>query len=279
MDVDLDARQSIVDPSGYFGARFDAGDVQWSEAHRAWVVLGHDALSEAFRDAETLSADRVSVLERVAADRPAEFRVVVELLSGWMIFRDPPVHTRLRVPVRSAFTTRRVNDLRPLVDEIVADAFDAMTRAAIDGAADLTTHVARPVPALVIGALLDVEPDDRPRLQRWSDDLAAIVFSLSPAATPPEGVVHAATAFREFFAPLVERAAGSDDGSLIGRIAALGDTFDTTELIGMCTMLLFAGHETTTSLIQAIAATLLERPDLESRLRSIRRWSTPPSRR
>lgn len=270
MTIDLDSRESVVDPAAYFGRHLDDGDVQWSEAHRSWVVLGHQAVSDAFRDAGMLSADRVSVLERVASNRPQAFRIVVELLSGWMIFRDPPIHTRLRVPVRTAFTSKRVNDLVPLVDEIVGDAFDAMVDAAEDGAGDLTTFVARPVPALVIGALLDVAPHDRPQLQQWSDALAGIVFSLSPAATPAEGVVQAAEAFRDFFAPLVSDATarrGDDTDSLVARIARLSEDFDTTELIGMCTMLLFAGHETTTSLIQAITATLLERPDLERRLR------------
>lgn len=273
MTIDLDSRESVVDPAGYFGRHLEHGDVQWSDLHRSWVVLGHQAVSDAFRDAEALSADRVSVLERVASDRPDAFRVVVELLSGWMIFRDPPIHTRLRVPVRSAFTTRRVHELGPLVDQIVGEAFDSMVDAADGDTADLTAHVARPVPALVIGALLDVAPEDRPQLQQWSDALAGIVFSLSPAATPADGVVTAAEAFRDFFAPLVQDSMdGRNDESdesdgLVAKIARLGDDFDTTELIGMCTMLLFAGHETTTSLIQAITATLLERPDLERRLR------------
>lgn len=264
--LDLADPASITDPAGYFAPWFERGDVHWSEHHRAWVVIGHEALSEAFRDAHTLSADRITVLDRVAADRPAAFATVVELLSGWMIFRDPPVHTRLRLPVRSAFTTRRVADLGPLVDEIVDDAIATMRAASVGGALDLTQHVSRPVPALVIGALLGVDPSDRPLLQHWSDDLASIVFSLSPRATPPDAAIRAAEAFQEFFGDLVVRA-GHDD-SLIGRIAELDDTFAAEELVGMCTMLLFAGHETTTSLIQNQTALLLERPDLEAALRA-----------
>lgn len=265
--LDLADPASITDPAGYFAPWFEQGDVHWSEHHGAWVVIGHDVLSEAFRDAETLSADRITVLERVAADRPAAFATVVELLSGWMIFRDPPAHTRLRLPVRSAFTSRRVADLGPLVDEIVNEAIATMRAASVDGALDLTHHVSRPVPALVIGALLGVDPADRPLLQHWSDDLASIVFSLSPRATPPDAAIRAAQAFREFFGDLVVRA-GHDDDSLIGRIAELDDTFAPDELVGMCTMLLFAGHETTTSLIQNQTALLLERPGLEAALRA-----------
>lgn len=272
MGIDLGSATSITDPATAFAPWIEAGDVHWSDAQRGWAVIGHDAVAEAFRDASTLSADRITVLERVAAERPDGFRVVVELLSGWMIFRDPPTHTRLRTPVRSAFTTRRVTDLTSLVEALVEDAFDEMAAAAeLDGAGsgcDFTTHVARPVPALVIGALLGVDPGDRTRLQEWSDDLASIVFSLSPRSTPPSGAMRAAASFRQLFSGLVETARQNDDDSLVGRIAALDETFEADELVGMCTMLLFAGHETTTSLLQNMVATLLEQPALADQLRS-----------
>jgi cytochrome P450 len=265
-DIDLGARRSIVDPAGYFGPWIEHGDVHWSDVHRGWVVLGHAAVADAFKEGELLSADRVTTLERVAASRPEEFRSVVEILSSWMIFRDPPEHTRLRAPVRAAFTARRVADLGPLIDEIVDQAIDDMVAGAVDGAGDLTDHLAKPVPALVIGALLGVEPADRPRLQAWSDDLATLVFSLDPRSTPSASLITAARGFRDLFGRLVEDRRGDD--SLVGHIAAADDAFDAAELISMCTMLLFAGHETTTSLIQNAVATLLERPDLLSALRA-----------
>ena len=63
-------------------------------------------MSAAFRDTR-LSADRIEPLQRLADERPEEFGAVVELLSGWMIFRDPPAHTHLRDPVRRAVPCTR----------------------------------------------------------------------------------------------------------------------------------------------------------------------------
>ena len=268
MSIDLGCAASVSDPARYFAPWSEDGDVHWSDSQRGWAVVGHAAVAEAFRDSTTLSADRITTLERVAARRSAEFGAVVELLSGWMIFRDPPAHTRLRSPVGAAFTPRRVTDLVPTIDAIVDEAIDTMVASARDGAADLTEHVARPVPALVVGALLGVDPADRPRLQQWSDDLAAIVFSLSPSSTPVAGVVDAAESFRRFFGEMVRAAPERDPGSLVARIATLDTTFELAELVGMCTLLLFAGHETTTSLIQNMASLLLERPALAARLRA-----------
>jgi len=264
--LDLGCEEALVDPVGYFGPWFERGDVHPHADPRGFAVIGHVAVADAFKDAETLSADRVSVLERVAARHGEDFRLVVELLSGWTIFRDPPVHTRLRVPVRSAFTHRRVTALEGMVEEIFERAFDDMEANAVDGVGDLTGRVAKPVPAQVIGALLGVDESDRHLLQGWSDDLAAIVFTVRPSETPPEGVVRAARAFHEFFGRLVDEARG-DESTLLGRIAALDTTFSRTELVGLCTMLLFAGHETTTSFIQHLTALLMEQPELADRLR------------
>lgn len=264
--LELGCSESIDDPVGYFGRWFDRGDVHPHADPRGFAIIGHAAVADAFKDAETLSADRVSVLERVAARHGEEFRLVVELLSGWTIFRDPPVHTRLRKPVQSAFTHRRVTALEGMVEEIFERAFDDMEAHAVDGVGDLTGRVSKPVPAQVIGALLGVDDSDRHLLQDWSDELAAIVFTVRPSETPPEGVVRAARAFHDFFGRLVDGARG-DESTLLGRIAALDTTFSRTELVGLCTMLLFAGHETTTSFIQHLTALLMEQPDLAEELR------------
>ena len=80
--IDLESSGAIARPAEYFAEHRGGGPVQWSDAHRAWLVLDHAELSDAFRDGERLSADRISPLERVARDRPAAFGKVVELLSG-----------------------------------------------------------------------------------------------------------------------------------------------------------------------------------------------------
>jgi len=260
--LDLGSPAAIVDPAGAFAPWLAVGDVHRHARPKGWAVLGHAAVAEAFRDAERLSADRVVVLERVAAERGDELSLVVELLAGWMIFRDPPAHTRLRVPVRDAFTHRRVQGLAGLVEEVVEQAFDDL-EGSVDG--DLTATVAKPVPALVIGALLGLPPEERTLLQGWSDDLAAIVFSLDPRATVPGPVVRAARAFHGLFGRLVD---DPPPGGLVERIAEAVDGFSRTELVGMCTMLLFAGHETTTTMIQNATALLLERPELAEQLRA-----------
>src|SRR3990172_9710959 len=124
MDADLGSAESIRDPTGYFrAAREWGGDVQWSAPQRAWLVLSHAEVETAFRDSERLSADRSETFQRAAARHSPAFGIVVELLAGWMNFRDDPAHKRLREPVRAAFTPRAVGaleaDIRAMVEQAI----------------------------------------------------------------------------------------------------------------------------------------------------------------
>lgn len=263
--LDLGSQDSIRKPADYFGAARTDGPVQWSDVHRAWVVIGHGEVADAFRDGERLSADRVGPLERVAADRPEAFGQVVELLRGWMVFRDPPQHTRLRAPVRNAFTPRRVDGMTELVSGVVADVLAALP----DGRFDVRRDFAGPLPALVIATVLGVDGDERENFQRWSDDLATVVFSTTPATIPSDTAIRATEEFSAFFGRLIEAERQAPTGSLLSHlINEAADDLSALELVGACTLLLFAGHETTTSLLTNAIGLLVERPDLLAWLRS-----------
>ncbi len=262
-DIDLNDPASIDDPHSYWSRYRDMGPVQWSDAHRAWVVLGHVELSEAFRDGRLLSADRVTPLERVAAHRPSSFAKVVELLGGWMVFRDPPLHTHLRDPMRNVFTPRRVATLEEMVSQVVDEIVDGL-----DDVIDVREDFAGPLPAWVIAAVLGVEATERDRFQGWSNDLATIVFATDPHTTAPEQATAAAAEFSDFFQRLIERERAEPSETLMTALVnGAGDQLSDLELVGACTLILFAGHETTTSLLMNTMGLLATRRDLVEALR------------
>src|SRR5258705_1445004 len=266
MQVDLGSVESIRDPTGYFcAARERAGAVQWSEAHRAWVLVSHAEAEAGFRDAAALSADRMAVFARAAGRHSAAFGSVVELLSGWMNFRDDPAHQRLREPVRAAFTPRAVGALEKDVRETVERTISAFAGDTVE----LWSAFARPIPALVIAAMLGADPEDRARFQDWSDDLGAIVFPVAPGAVVEESLVRATREFVAFFTRLIERERVHPSGNLLSALVhSDAGELSTLELVGACTLLLFGGHETTTNLIDHALGILLERPDLAEQLRA-----------
>jgi cytochrome P450 len=265
MSVDLACDEAINQPASYFGRALEDGPVQWSEAQRAWVALSHAEVEAGFRDSELLSADRSGAFARAGRGRSEAFGKAVELLSGWMNFRDPPAHTRLREPVKGAFTPRAVSGLESQVQAIVDGAIDRFDRDVVD----LNAAFAHPVPALVIASILGAEAEDQHRFSGWSDDIGRLVFAMEPGKIAEEPVNRAVAEFVTFFSALIDRERREPSSSLLSSIvhSEIGQ-LSQMELVGACTVLLFGGHETTTTLLANTLCILLERPDLVEWLRA-----------
>lgn len=191
------------------------------------------------------------------------------LSRPWMLFRDPPDHTRLRGLVSQAFTPRAVEAMRPRVQRIVDGRIDAaLERGRMDAIADF----ALPVPELVISDMLGVPAADRGRFGGAMRDLFLIVES--PQMATPERVARcdaAAKALGAYFHDLVrERRQAPGDDLLSGLIAAEehGDRLTSEEVVATAAMLLIAGYETTTGLIGNSILALIENPAEIERLRA-----------
>jgi cytochrome P450 len=187
-----------------------------------------------------------------------------QFFGGTMLAMDPPDHTRLRGLMAKAFTTRRVERLRPRVQEITAGLLDAV---AARGEADLIEDLAVPLPVQVICELLGVPASDRARFREWTAVLTV------PALTP-EARAHRREVARAFNGYLIEviaeRRARPEDDLVSALISARdGDASLTeAELLAGIALLLIAGHETTVNLIGNGVLALLRAPDQMELLRS-----------
>jgi cytochrome P450 len=184
-----------------------------------------------------------------------------EAISRHMLSTDPPDHTRLRKLVQAAFTMRRIEALRPRIEEIAAELVEGLRGRET---ADLMDDFAFPLPMRVICELLGVDPADRDRFKHW----AAVAVG-GPAAAPElPGVVRDIIAYADRVVP--QRREQPGDDLLSGLIAAgdEGDRLTGAELSSMIFLLLVAGHETTVNLIGNGARLMLRRRELWDRLRA-----------
>jgi cytochrome P450 len=273
MNVDLLEPLALSRPQELFSALRERGPIVWSDDHKAWIINDYAGVVDAFRDADRLSSDRLTPLERrLSAQRRETLGLTFDVLRGWMTFHDAPRHGVLRDPVRRSFTPKRVNDLRPTIERVVDGLLDGLPRR---GIVDLKESFAFPMPAIVIAELLGIPAADRERFKTWSKKLAAIVFgesgNIDQAGTAAEG----SSEFHEYFTWLIAERTGHPGDDLISALIAARTSSDGSgltdmEVVGACTLLLFAGHETTTNAITNAVAALLAYPDQARELAAAR---------
>ncbi|MGH9128848.1 MAG: cytochrome P450 [Acidimicrobiales bacterium] len=243
----------------------------WQGDERLFVFSRHRDCAAVLRDSRFGHAED-DLLEPLGNLEQGGLDMSVDLDSmeaRSFLFLNPPDHTRLRRLVSSAFTPKRVEALAPRIEQITSELLDAAQAA--QSPIDLIDALASPLPVIVIGELLGIPLEDRPRLVEWSHAMAR---GLDPAFLLPPGVREEQTAARlEFSAYLSDlvaerrRKPGEDLLSALVGVRDSGDVLSEDELVATSILILIAGHETTTNLIGNGVLALLREPDQLARLR------------
>ena len=149
-----------------------------------------------------------------------------------------------------------------LVDELMAVAEDHEV-------VDLHAQLFSPLPALMIAALLGVDRADTVALQEWSDQLGLFVLG-SDRGDQAEVAAAATAELIGYFESLVARRRGEPGEDLISALvdAERRGELAPGEVVGSATLLLFAGHETTTNALGNSFVALLDNPAQLARLRT-----------
>jgi cytochrome P450 len=173
--------------------------------------------------------------------------------AGNLLGLDPPEHQRLRRMLTGEFTVRRMKRLEPRIVEIVEHQLDAMEAAGTP--ANLVEHFALPVPSLVICELLGVPYGDREDFQRRS------ARQLDLSIPIPERL-ELAREGRAYMAALVAGARRNPGEDMLGMLVREhGHELTDDELRGIASLLLLAGHETTSNMLGLGTLALLRHPE------------------
>ena len=239
----------LTDPFPFYRrARLEA-PVFYSPKLGSWVFSRYGDIKAIFNDWKTFSSENAQSpfwplseqTQRILSEGGFEGR------SG-LSARIPPEHTRLRTIVQGAFGPRRFKAIEPQIRDIVDRTIHAFVN---KGEADLIRDFAYDVPALVIFCLLGVPPEEAPLVKAWSESRALLTWgNLAPEQQIPHA--HNMVRYWEYCCALVARRHNevSDDlpGDLV-RMQQEGAEISDHEIANICYSQLFAGQETTTSLI------------------------------
>lgn len=229
--------------------------MSFPDGHVGWLITTYDRVREVLSDPRF--SRRSELLHRQIA-RPGGRTVPPPAPPGFFLGMDPPEHTRLRRHLTGQFTVRRMNQLRQRIEQIADDCLTAVLEQGPP--VDLVEAFALPVPSLVICELLGVSYDERDRFQQDS----AKLFSLNSTKEEASAAFASLTAFIHSLVP-AKRERPTDD--MLSGLAAGGEVTD-EEIAGMGMLLLFAGHETTASMLGLGVYALLCNPEQMARLRA-----------
>ncbi len=272
IDFRPDAPEFLRDPFPLYRRMRDEDPVHWSPRLKAWVLTRYDDNKAVCLDRE-MSSDRLRpFFATLPGPEAARIGDIIRYLTHWMVFRDPPDHTRLRRLTSKVFHLQSMNAMRPAAEELTHWLFERIdARIGKRGEIDFVADFAGPLPALVIMAMLGVPREELAKVKRMSDEMALFIGSSRMAQDKYDIAERATREMAAFFRELIEdrrRARREDLLSQLVHLEDEGDRLTEDELVATCILLLFAGHETTTNHIANGLASLLRFPDQLEALRA-----------
>ncbi|MEU4319525.1 cytochrome P450 [Nocardia fluminea] len=180
------------------------------------------------------------------------------LVDRSMFSVDGAEHRRLRLKTAQALAPRRLEELRPVIDQLTADLLDDLEAAGADGApVDLKEVFAYPLPMRVVGDLMGVAREDHAQLLEWYKKFFSVM-------TPQDERLEVMSGLDVYFTDLVRQKIADPADDLTSAFVTAdegGEPLTEEEAIGNIKALVAAGHETTVSLIINTVRALLAEPE------------------
>ncbi|MER7701951.1 cytochrome P450 [Kitasatospora sp. NPDC097605] len=221
----------------------------------AWAVSHHAVAQQILEDSRFLTNSRNwGALQR--GEVPEGWPLMKIIMGQNMGTADGAEHRRLRGLVSRAFTPRRVEALRPRIQQIVDDLLDGIAATPAGGVADLKAGFAVPLPMGVICELFGVPAEQHAPLH-------ALCNAAFDTTSRPEEVAATEKGLYRLMAELAESKIaepGDDLTSMLLEHRTEGTiTFD--ELVDTLILVLAAGHQTTINFFTNALLALITHPD------------------
>ncbi|WP_433927249.1 cytochrome P450 [Sorangium cellulosum] len=256
--LDLLSPELRANPYPYYAELRRSHPVCQVDPGGLWALSRYDDVAFALKNTDLFSAQggRVAVLPPWLDRNP---------MANSLLLMDPPEHTKTRALVSRAFSTRVIPRIEPVLRAVTREFVERLTPGR---ELDFYAELAMPIPAAAIADLLGLDPALRANFQRWTADFVA-----TAAATPEmrPGIRATIVELEQYLLEVIaaRRAAPRDD--LVSDLLAArvdGVALTEPELVSFLFVLLAAGFETTTHLLNAALVLLMDHPEVYARIRA-----------
>jgi cytochrome P450 len=243
-------RGRLADPYPLLDRLREEDPVHWSEPLAGWVMTRHDDVLAGIFD-RRLASDRVAInMSAIPATERASYRSLEQHVSNWLGFTDPPKHVRMRKLAAKVFSPALAEQLRPRIEALVDSLLDEIGASA---GTDLVSDLAFPVPSTMICEILGISPSQAADFQDYTGKMVSFVGNVGPTlAELADGALEGHRALDRFFGRCLEERRAQAQDDVLTALATVEDdagTLSEDEILGLCTFLYVAGHETTVALL------------------------------
>jgi pimeloyl-[acyl-carrier protein] synthase len=254
-----------ADPYALYRTLRGHDPVHWDPYMHAWVVTSYQ---EVITVVMNYSADRAPASAYLDELGLSFMKPFAEMMRQQMLFMDPPMHARLRAICSAAFTPRRVDSMRNVIQSVADELLDKVISA---GRMDMLADFAVPLPAIITATMMGVPVEDHRKLGAWVVDLAEVLGNFQHHPDRVAQIVRSLTDFKAYVAARMEEERRKPSDSLIYALMTAevdGHHLTDEEVIVNTIVTLIGGHETTTNLIASGFLTLLRNPQALEQLRA-----------
>jgi cytochrome P450 len=227
--------------------------------HAGYVVHGYQAVKDLLYMDDKMRVNFDGIVEYFGAQGTDWGRFMENMLPT----QSGPKHKRLRASVAEAFTPRRANQTRALMQQVISQLLDEWAPRGQFDFAEFASYF----PVAVMCGLLGVSSETIGGIR---DALETQVAAMSLNKDLLPRLIAGYDVLWGFADSLVaerEKSGSADDGSLIDALIASKNTgnLDETELRYMLMVLLLAGYDTSKNVLTLTMHTMLESPDMWQR--------------
>lgn len=259
-------RQHIANPYEMYRQLRERDPVHLSQTNE-WIVTHYEDTRHVLRSPDFLVGNRFEWLKKGIGYfkyKDMDFTSIEQAMQGFILFLNPPHHTRIRKFIHQVWNGR---DVESIIAQNLQKVFDNH-----NGRLDLIHDLGKPLPAMTIGRILGLAEKDYLYLKQLGSVMIK-ALDLYISFKDILQINEAAGNFMTYFENVIHEKEKNPDEGIISKLVQLNkqeNVLDDHELISTCILLFIAGEETSVSLMGTGLYNLLSHPERMFRLRADR---------
>lgn len=250
MQLDIQSESYLNDPYACFKLFRAEAPVSRIRPHGHWALFRYEDVQWVLKQDKFFT----SVLTEQSHDeQDPQFLLYARSLLGM----DNPSHATLRQRIAQAFKPRLIQRLE---QEIEAICFQLSTSLLIDKPIDFVKSYSMPLPIILITKLLGIDTNRIAEYKKWIDWL--LTWRNQPAVHKGADNIRI---MHDYFCQLINHKREFPDNDLISSL--LEQNLTQGEILALMRLLLVAGTDTTTNLINNLLINLASNPEQLTQLR------------